>query len=101
MHIRAYYVRECPIFGLNGSEQCWLFLAAISYGPKHMLATWRWYVDEVQTWRYGKFRPSLKEIDRMLSEEYRKKLADPKFRKWVNHFPPAKESPWESISRNP
>ena len=51
--------------------------------------------------RYGKFRPSLKEIDRMSSEEYRKKLADPKFRKWVNHFPPAKESPWESISRNP
>ena len=37
-----------------------------------------------QDYRYGKDRPSREEMDRMSAAEHKKKLYDPKFRRWVD-----------------
>jgi len=42
-----------------------------------------------QDWRYGEFRPTRKEINKMLSDDYKEPLRDPKFRKWVDHLFPS------------
>jgi len=76
-------------------------LAALYYGPRKMLSTWEWYVCRFRDWKYGEFRPTRKEIDKMLSDEYKKHFRDPKFRKWVDHFPAVKDPPWEKNSKNP
>lgn len=83
----------------------WLvFLAAcagvVYYGPKKMMETWRWYKDNFYDWRYGKFRPTRKEINQMTSEKYREYWHDPKFRKWVDHlFPRSDEPPVDGPGR--
>lgn len=36
-----------------------------------------------QDWRYGEYRPNIHEINDLSSEQYKRRLLDPKFKKWV------------------
>jgi hypothetical protein len=37
-------------------------------------------------WRYGEYRPSRREVGAMSKEEYKKRLRDPKFERYINRL---------------
>jgi hypothetical protein len=71
-----------------GQKIPWYFVCAIGA----MIAIKPLWMD----WRYGKDRPSRKEIDVMVAAEYKKRCQDPKFRRWSDHlFPKQPEKPFD------
>lgn len=57
-----------------------------------LLLLWRGaYLDR----KYGKDRPSRKEIDIMPVSEFKERSRDPRFTKWINHvYPRSREKPF-------
>lgn len=76
-----------------------LFTAALGIIGWLVLKTptlWSVFLD----WRYGKFRPTRREIDVMPAAEYGRRLRqDPKFGKWVNRVLP-KQPPQKPFDPN-
>lgn len=63
---------------LTGSQKlAWVLLAigVVLIGMPYLL-----------DWRYGKYRPSRQEVAAMPPDEYRKKIRNPKFEKYINHI---------------
>ena len=42
-----------------------------------------------QDWRYGNYRPNCHQVNAMSADEYKQRLRDPRFRRWVDHLFPA------------
>ncbi len=65
------------VLAAEGQKIAWCFVL-IGGG----LMGWPFYLD----WKYGSFRPSKREIDRMSASEYRDHLRSKKFTNYVNHL---------------
>ena len=42
-----------------------------------------------QDWHYGNYRPNRHQVNAMSADEYKQRLRDPRFRRWVDHLFPA------------
>jgi hypothetical protein len=63
---------------LTGSQKAAWFLLAVGA----VLICSPYFLD----WRYGKYRPSREEVGAMSADEYKKKLRNPKFERYINRL---------------